>query len=89
MAETTTTETTSRPTNDAYTGMLAIAMLALAGGSALMFLDFSQYPDRNPPALKKEPLALPKAEAPPKVEAPAQPMPIDEAKKDEMKKDKD
>jgi hypothetical protein len=77
------TETTSRPTNDAYTGMLAIALLALIAGSALMFLDFSQYPTGKPNPLpkQKDTPALPKVDAPKAVE----PSPDD--KKDEPKKD--
>jgi hypothetical protein len=76
-------EMTSRPTNDAYTGMLAIALLALIAGSVLMFLDFNQYPNRNPPPLpkSKDVPVLPKAE-PPKQETP-------DEKKDDKKDDKD
>ncbi|HEX3316015.1 MAG TPA: hypothetical protein VHR72_14045 [Gemmataceae bacterium] len=78
-------EMTSRPTNDAYTGMLAIALLALIVGSALMYLDYSQYPMRTPPALPPKappPLVVPPA---PKAEAPEEKK--DETKKDETKKD--
>lgn len=39
---------TGVPKNDAYTGMLVISLLALIGGSVLLYLDKSQYPD-NPP----------------------------------------
>jgi outer membrane biosynthesis protein TonB len=79
-------EMTSRPTNDAYTGMLAIALLALIAGSALMYLDYSQYPQRNPPPIQKAPPLLPKTEAPaPKVEA--QDEKKDDTKKEEMKKE--
>ena len=56
-------EMTSRPTNDAYTGMLAIALLALIAGSTLMFLDYNQYPMRTPPPLPKAPTPLPKVDA--------------------------
>jgi hypothetical protein len=79
-------DSTSRPTNDAYTGMLAIALLALIGASVLLYLDYNQYGDRNPPSPKKASEA-PKQETPqaptPKVEP--QPMPDD--KKDDTKKD--
>jgi outer membrane biosynthesis protein TonB len=79
-------EMTSRPTNDAYTGMLAIALLALIAGSALMYLDYSQYPMRKPDPLPKAPVLLPKSEPPaPKVEAPDEKK--DETKKDEKKDD--
>jgi hypothetical protein len=43
---------TSRATNDAYTGMLAISLIALMMGSVLLFLDWSQYPDKVPPTVK-------------------------------------
>ena len=36
-------------TNDAFTGMLAISLIALIAGCALLFLDYSQY-SGNPPA---------------------------------------
>ena len=79
-------EMTSRPTNDAYTGMLAIALVALIAGSALMYLDYSQYPMRTPPPLPKAPPLLPKAEAPaPKAETPDEKK--DEPKKEEGKDD--
>ena len=81
-------EMTSRPTNDAYTGMLAIALLALIAGSTLMFLDYNQYPTRKPDPLPKAPPPQEKVAPPaPKVE----PSPDDKDKKDEkdMKKDDD
>ncbi len=42
-----TEQSTYRATNDAYTGMLAISLLAMIAGSALLFLDYQQYPDQN------------------------------------------
>jgi hypothetical protein len=79
-------EMTSRPTNDAYTGMLAIALVALIAGSALMYLDYSQYPMRTPPPLPKAPPALPAPVAPaPKAENPDEKK--DDTKKDDTKKD--
>lgn len=61
--------------NDAYTGMLAIALFALIGGCVLLYLDYSQYPDSKGPAVPKAPApaapdgvgggaAAPKAAAP-------------------------
>jgi hypothetical protein len=44
---------TSRATNDAYTGMLVISLLALLAGGVLLFLDYNQYPDKKPPAVPK------------------------------------
>ena len=43
---------TTVATNDAYTGMLAISLLALVLGSALLYLDWSQYPDKEAPKVK-------------------------------------
>jgi hypothetical protein len=42
-----------KPTNDAYTGMLAISLLALIIGGVLLFLDYSQYSEKPPPAVPK------------------------------------
>lgn len=42
-------------TNDAYTGMLAIALFALIGGCVLLYLDYSQYPDSKGPSIPKAP----------------------------------
>jgi hypothetical protein len=42
--ETTETKDTAIPKNDAYTGMLVISLLALIGGTTLLYLDWSQYP---------------------------------------------
>lgn len=39
---------TTRATNDAYTGMLAISLIALLVGCALLYLDYSQYPGTPP-----------------------------------------
>jgi hypothetical protein len=78
-----TEQSTYRATNDAYTGMLAISLLAMIAGSALLFLDYQQYPDQNPPAIKKSAPAAIKAE-PPSEKAPEQPKEA-EKKADEKK----
>ena len=69
----------SRATNDAYTGMLIISLVALIGGSALLYLDFSQYPSKLPdpppketPFLKGPPVII---ENKPPEPAPMPPMP--------------
>jgi hypothetical protein len=49
MAEIDEQEDTTRATNDAYTGMLAISLIALLVGCALLYLDYSQYPSGDPP----------------------------------------
>ena len=40
---------TSVATNDAYTGMLAISLVALLLGCALLYLDYDQYGGKDPP----------------------------------------
>jgi hypothetical protein len=45
----------TKATNDAWTGMLAISLLALLAGCALLFLDYSQYPTKDPGPLPKAP----------------------------------
>jgi hypothetical protein len=72
-------DTAAPATNDAYTGMLAIALLALIGGCVLLYLDYSQYPDSKQPPLPKAPGIVTPAEskgeepakAPTKAETPA------------------
>jgi hypothetical protein len=39
--------------NDAYTGMLVVALLALIGGSVLLYLDYSQYASAPLPRLQE------------------------------------
>lgn len=58
-------EDKSRAVNNAYTGMLAISLVALIVGCVLLYLDFSQYPSSEPPAIEKAPPSiLKKAETP-------------------------
>ena len=47
----------TRASNDAWTGMLAISLLALMAGCAFLYLDWSQYPTNPPPAVPKAPAA--------------------------------
>jgi len=58
----TTTEDTSQARNDAYTGMLIVALVALLTGGVLLFLDYTQYPDKDPPKVAK---VLPEGALPP------------------------
>ena len=44
-------EVTAKPTNDAYTGMLAISFVALLVGCALLYLDYDQYSNKVPDKL--------------------------------------
>jgi len=61
-----------KATSDAYTGMLSISLLALIAGCVLLFLDYSQYPEKEPPPVPKGP---PAAQAAPPAAAPANPAP--------------
>ncbi len=67
-------------TNDAYTGMLAISLLALIGGCVLLYLDYSQYPDSKGPTIPKAPGIVTGKDGPAKVEPPpkAEPAPKNE-----------
>ena len=56
-------------TNDAYTGMLAISLIALAVGCVLLFLDYNQYDSKTPNLPKAPPVVKLEAAAP----APAPP----------------
>jgi hypothetical protein len=75
-------ESTAAPpaTNDAYTGMLAIALIVLIVGCVFLYLDYSQYPDSKAPVVPKAPaVVLPATPSPqggaqavpPKAEDPA------------------
>jgi hypothetical protein len=76
--------------NDAYTGMLAVSLFALIGGCVLLYLDYSQYPEKPPQIPKAPGIVKPsepkqdggqpaKADAAPKADAP--PKDADAAKK--------
>jgi hypothetical protein len=54
----TETSDTGVATNDAYTGMLVISLLALIAGSVLLYLDYSQYPPNPPKAQVPSPPAI-------------------------------
>jgi len=43
--------TTAKPRSDVYAGLLFASLVALLTGCALLFLDYSQYGGRTPPAL--------------------------------------
>jgi hypothetical protein len=46
-------ERTSKPANDAYTGMLALSFLALLIGSTFLYIQYSQYGDTAPTLHRK------------------------------------
>ena len=93
-----TEPTTYRAANDAYTGMLAISLIALCVGSGLLFYDYQQYPEANPKGPPKSAPPVVKVEPPPPVEKQPDEKEMkkddekkdekkDDAKKDDMKKD--
>ncbi|MCI0463740.1 MAG: hypothetical protein L0Z62_42940 [Gemmataceae bacterium] len=55
MARTDDRPKTSIPTNDAWTGMLAISLVALLAGSVFLLLDWMHYSSK-PPKLTPTPL---------------------------------
>jgi hypothetical protein len=55
MADADKTSRVTRPVNDAYTGMLAISLLALLTGCVLLYLDYEQYGDKPAPKITREP----------------------------------
>lgn len=65
MAQTEEEQDTSRATNDAYTGMLAISLIALLAGCALLYLDWSQYPDKEPQKVTAPKPSMVAPQAPP------------------------
>jgi hypothetical protein len=64
-------EPTAKPRFDAYAGMLLLSLLAMVGGTVLLFLDYNEYPAGKPtlppPPGKAAPAAAPSgpAAAPP------------------------
>ena len=61
----------SRPRNDVYTVLLLISLVAMIIGCVLLYLDYSQYPDKKPE--QYQPPALKSAPAPGGAGAPATP----------------
>jgi hypothetical protein len=53
MANDTEKSDTGVATNDAYTGMLLVALLALIAGSVLLYMDYSQYGNAPLPKLQE------------------------------------
>jgi hypothetical protein len=48
MAKKTEVPKTALPVNDAWTGMLAVSLLALVVASVLLYLDWNQYSGKGP-----------------------------------------
>lgn len=55
----------AKPRNDAYTGMLAISLGAMITGTVLLFIDYSNYPDKKPEEPKSPVTAKMLADGPP------------------------
>lgn len=66
-------EQKAKPTNDAYTGMLAISFVALLVGCALLYMDYDQYQAKPPTKLNPNDPNLKERPAPDQVEAKAPP----------------
>lgn len=81
-------ETTTKPTNDAYTGMLGISLFALILGCVLLYLDYSQYPDSKGPAIPKAPSVAMDSNVAPSGKEPAPKAPPQGKKPDEEPKEK-
>lgn len=63
-----------KATNDAYTGMLAVSLIALIVGCVLLYLDYSQYGSEPPPAIPTSAsVAQPAPAAPPPAQPPVDP----------------
>ncbi|MBM3993400.1 MAG: hypothetical protein FJ303_04510 [Planctomycetes bacterium] len=78
----------SIPTNDAWTGMLAISLLALAAGTGFLAYDYYQYNDEKLPTVPKFVGSSPGTPAkmePPKQEQPPPPKDKEPDKKDPEK----
>jgi hypothetical protein len=67
-----TTSPDSQPRNDAYTGMLIVSLIALILGGVLLFLDYSQYPDKKAPNVAKVAPEGPMGGAPQEAPQPAE-----------------
>jgi hypothetical protein len=76
----------SIPVNDAWTGMLAISLLALMIGAGFLFWDWYSFPDKLPNVPS---VASKQPGAPPVMEKKEPPPPVgDDKKKDEKKDEK-
>ena len=59
MAKSTDTEKTSQAVNDAYTGMLIVALVALLAAGVLVFLDYSRHSEKPTPVSRTYQPTLP------------------------------
>ena len=54
----------TQPKSDAYTVLLAISLVAMLIGCALLYIDYASYPASKPPAVPSPTVVLPSAAAP-------------------------
>ena len=73
--------------NDAWTGLLAISLLALVIGTGFLAWDYSQYWDDDVTKVKVPKLTGTSPGAPPKVDAPKIDAPKEQDKKEPEKKE--
>ena len=52
-------ERTAKPTNDAYTGMLALSFVALMIGCTFLYMQYEKYSEKNPDAPHRKNEAAP------------------------------
>ena len=57
-------ETEAKPKNDAYTGLLALSLIALLASCVVLYLDYAQYGQTNGPAVNIPKPAPPSGAAP-------------------------
>lgn len=64
-----------QPQSDAYVGLLVVSLLAQIAGAVLLYMEYSSYPDKKPPAVQNSP-ALTAAQPQPQPPDPMPPMPM-------------
>jgi hypothetical protein len=57
--------TESKPSSDAYVGLLAISLVAMVIGTVFLTMDYMQYEGKVPAAVKYTPPAAPTPAVPP------------------------
>jgi hypothetical protein len=57
-------EYNNQPKSDAYTGMLAISLVAMLVGCTLLYLDYASYPSSKPPSVPSPAIVVPTSGSP-------------------------
>jgi len=68
-----------QPQSDAYVGLLVVSLLAQIAGAVLLYMEYSSYPDKKPPAVQNSPAltsAQPQPQPQPMDPMPPMPMPM-------------